>query len=136
MCEAFNKTPVTRRGPHLRLYSLTLPVASTTYSERAYLFCPPQLKNYLRRTMKQDRLNNCLFIRHCHKLITGSTVDTVKIAKRFACANKLATQRTFWEIGVGVCAWLCVRWHISTSTFLSGKWSGRMNTTCCYYEKC
>ena len=37
--------------------------------------------------MKQDSLNNCL-IMHCHKSITD-TLDTVKIAKRFACANEL-----------------------------------------------
>ena len=42
-----------------------------------------QLKNYLRSTMKQDCLNNCLLM-HCHKSITD-TLDTVKIAKRFAC---------------------------------------------------
>ena len=36
--------------------------------------------------MKQDRLNNCLLM-HCHKSITD-TLDTVKIAKSFACANK------------------------------------------------
>ena len=37
--------------------------------------------------MKQDRLNNCLLM-HCHKSITDTLV-TVKIAKRFACANEL-----------------------------------------------
>ena len=36
--------------------------------------------------MKHDRLNNCLLM-HCHKSITD-TLDTVKIAKSFACANK------------------------------------------------
>ena len=42
---------------------------------------------HLRSTMKQDRLNNCLLM-HCHKPITD-TLETVKIAKRFACANEL-----------------------------------------------
>ena len=37
--------------------------------------------------MKQDRLNNCLLI-HYHKSITD-TLDNVKMAKRFACANEL-----------------------------------------------
>ena len=36
--------------------------------------------------MKQDRLNNCLLM-HCHKSITD-TLATMKIAKRFACANE------------------------------------------------
>ena len=40
----------------------------------------------LRSTMKQDRLNNCLLM-HCHKSI-ADTLDTVKIAKRFACSNE------------------------------------------------
>ena len=46
----------------------------------------PSDDNYLRGTMKQDRLNNCRLM-HCHKSITD-TLDTVKIAKRFACANE------------------------------------------------
>ena len=36
--------------------------------------------------MKQDRLNDCPLL-HCHKSITD-TLDAVKIAKRFACANE------------------------------------------------
>ena len=39
--------------------------------------------------MKQDGLNNCLQM-HCHKSITD-TQDTVKIAKRFECANEQRT---------------------------------------------
>ena len=50
---------------------------------RAYIF--RRLKNYLRSTMKQARLNNCL-LTHCHKSITD-TLDTLKIAKRFGYAN-------------------------------------------------
>ena len=38
-----------------------------------------QLKNYLRSTMKQDRLNNCLLM-HCHKSITDR-LDTVQITR-------------------------------------------------------
>ena len=45
------------------------------------------LKNSLRSTMKQDRLNNCILM-HCHKSIYGLTLDTVKIVKRFACADE------------------------------------------------
>ena len=47
-----------------------------------------RLKNYLRSTMEQDRLNNCLLM-HCNKSITD-TLGNVKIAKRFACANDLS----------------------------------------------
>ena len=88
MCEAFNKTPVTKTllgevHKFLRMY-LTLPVASAT-SERTFSTLR-RLKNYLRSTMKQDRLNNCLLM-HCRKSITD-TLDTVKIAKWFACANE------------------------------------------------
>ena len=68
----------------LRLY-LTLPVASSI-SERTF-YALRRLKNYLRSTIKQNRLNNCLFM-HCHKSIMG-TLYTVKIAKRFARANEL-----------------------------------------------
>ena len=45
------------------------------------------LKNSLRSTMKQDRLNNCILM-HCHKSIYGLTLDTVKIVKKFACADE------------------------------------------------
>ena len=64
---------------------LTLHVASPT-SERTFSALR-QLKNYLRSTMKRDRLNNCLLM-HCHKSITD-TLNGVKIAKKFACANEL-----------------------------------------------
>ena len=54
---------------------------------KTHILCPQRrLKNYLRSTMKQDGLNNCLQM-HCHKSITD-TQDTVKIAKRFTCANE------------------------------------------------
>ena len=45
------------------------------------------LKNYLRSTIKQDRLNNCPLM-HCYKSIILWRLDIVKIAKRFVCANK------------------------------------------------
>ena len=88
ICEAFNKTPVTKT-PHgevhklLRLY-LTLPVPSAT-SKRTF----PSLhhpKTYLRSTMNQNRLNKCLLL-HCHKSITD-TLDNVDIAKKFVHANE------------------------------------------------
>ena len=45
------------------------------------------LKNYLRSTMKEDRLSNCLLM-HCRHKSIPDTQDTVKITKRFACANE------------------------------------------------
>ena len=54
---------------------------------RAHIFCPQTTQElYLRSTMKQDRLNNCL-VMYCHKSITD-TLATMKTAKRFACANE------------------------------------------------
>ena len=49
-------------------------------------FAHRRLKNFQRSTMKQERLNNSLLM-HFHKSITN-TLDTMKTAKRFACANK------------------------------------------------
>ena len=77
------------RGPHALVLkstkmNLTIPVTWAT-SERTFSALR-WLKNYLRSTTKQDRLNNSLLV-HCHKSITD-TIDTVKIAKRFACANE------------------------------------------------
>ena len=64
------------------------------------------LKNYLRSTMKQDCLNNCLPM-HCHKLTTG-TMDTVKKhCKVEVCLCQRTMQTVFWKICVGVlCKWL------------------------------
>ena len=71
------------RAELLQMY-LTIPVTSAT-SESTFSALR-LLKNYLRSTMKQDCLNNCLLM-HCHKLTTG-TLYTAKVAKRFACANE------------------------------------------------
>ena len=93
MCEAFKKTPVAKTllgevHKLFRLY-LTLPVVT---SERTFSALR-RLKDYLRSTM-QDRLNNCLLI-YRHKSITD-TLDTVKIAKRFACANEPRKGHLIW----------------------------------------
>ena len=88
ICEAFNKIPITKTllgevHKLLRLY-LTLPVASAT-SKRTFSSLR-RLKTYLRSTMNQNRLNNCLLL-HCHKSITD-TLDTVDITKKFVRANE------------------------------------------------
>jgi len=87
--DAFNKTPVTKTllgevHELLRLYLTFIPVASAT-SERT-LSSLRRLKTYLRSTMNQNRLKNCLLL-HCHKSITD-TLDTVDIAKKFVRAKE------------------------------------------------
>ena len=77
----------------LRLY-LALPVALAT-SERTFS-APGRLKTYLRSTMKQDRLNNCLLL-YCHNSFTY---------RKEVCLCKRTRQKTFWKIRVEVCAWL------------------------------
>ena len=58
----------------LRMY-LTIPV--DIGDRRTHIFCPQMgPKNYLRSTMKQDRLSNCLLM-HCHKSITY-TLETLR----------------------------------------------------------
>ena len=47
---------------------------------------------YLKSTMHQDLLDKCLSM-HCLQ-IAIFTLDTVKITKRFACANKQRAQQT------------------------------------------
>ena len=73
MCETLNKTPVSKTllGEVYKLLSLylTFPVALAT-SERTF-FALRRLKNYLRTTMKQDRLNKSLLM-HCQKSITDT----------------------------------------------------------------
>ena len=83
----------------LQVY-LTIPVTSAT-SESTFSALR-LLKNYLRSTMKQDCLNNCLLM-HCHKLTTG-TLYTAKV-----CLRQRIMQRAFWKIYVGVCTWLSGR---------------------------
>ena len=76
---------------------------------RAHILCPQTTQElYLRSTMKQDRLNNCLLM-HCHKSITD-TLATMKIAKRFACANEQRKGHLKKKIWVGVWVWLSERW--------------------------
>ena len=51
-----------------------------------HIFCPQVTQEPLRATMKPDYQNNCLLM-YCHKLIMD-ILNSVKIAKRFACANE------------------------------------------------
>ena len=58
----------------------------------AWGYSPPKMKIWegsappTSSEHRLDRLNNCLLL-DCHTLITD-TMDTVKIAKRFSCANE------------------------------------------------
>ena len=63
---------------------LTIPVTTST-AERSFSTLR-RLKNYLRTTMVQERLNNLLLL-HVHKSETD-TVDMVEIAKLFIRANE------------------------------------------------
>ena len=63
--------------PLLRLY-LTIPATLAT-SQRTFSALR-QLKNYLRSTMKQAHLNNCLLM-HCHKSIMNTLLVPMNNAK-------------------------------------------------------
>ena len=112
----------------LQMY-LTIPVTSAT-SESTFSALR-LLKNYLRSTMKQDCLNNCLLM-HCHKLTTG-TLYNAKV-----CLRQQTMQRAFWKIYVGVCTWLSGRtapprfktlrclWHVSLKVIITLDNQGKM----------
>ena len=59
---------------------------------KAHISCPHLTICYLKSTMNQDRLNNCLLL-HCLQ-IAIFTLHTVKITKRFTCANEQRAQYT------------------------------------------
>ena len=67
----------------LRLY-LTAPVTSAT-SERTFSALR-RLKNCMRSTMRQDRLNSCILL-HCHKPDTEN-IESEEIAKSFVSVNE------------------------------------------------
>ena len=67
----------------LRLY-LTIPITSST-SERAFSTLR-RLLTYLRSTMTEQRLNNCMLL-HIHKDLTD-TIDLCQIAKDFVVAKE------------------------------------------------
>ena len=67
----------------LRLY-LTLPITSST-SERAFSTLR-RLQTYLRSTMMEQRLNNCMLL-HIHKDLTDS-LDLHQVAKDFISAKE------------------------------------------------
>lgn len=67
----------------LRLY-LTVPITSST-SERAFSILR-RLLTYLRATMTEQRLNNCMLL-HVHKDLTDD-LDLFEIAKDFIIAKE------------------------------------------------
>ena len=69
----------------LRLY-LTVPITSST-SERAFSTLR-RLLTYLRATMTEQRLNNCMLL-HIHKDLTDN-LDVCEIAKEFIMAKEEA----------------------------------------------
>lgn len=85
ICEAMNtnntfKSMLSEVHDLLRLY-LTVPITSAT-SERSFSALRFVL-TYLRSTMSEQRLNNCLLL-HIHKDITDS-LDITDIGKQFIC---------------------------------------------------
>ena len=66
----------------LRLY-LTIPVTTCT-AERSFSSLR-RVKNYLRSTMSEERLNNIMLL-HVHKEETD-TLDLTEIARLFVSAN-------------------------------------------------
>ena len=85
-----------------------------------------------RSTMKQDRfslcLNNCLLMRT--QLSIADSIDTVKISKRFACANELNK----WHFGNGVGLWSTARFVYDNLWHNKSKWRaliGQLATTIC-----
>ena len=74
---------------------------------RAYIFCPPSTQELHRKhneTVSSEQVPTYAL----SQIDYGHTVDTFEIAKRFPCAKELRKEH-FWEIRVGVCAWLGLR---------------------------
>ena len=87
ICDAMNETPSYKRilseiHKVLRLY-LVVPVTSAT-SERTFSVLK-RLLVYLRSTMTEMRLNNCLLV-HVHKDLTDA-LNLEDIAKEFVACN-------------------------------------------------
>ena len=108
MCEAFNKTTVTKTllgevHKLLRLYlTLTVPSAISDFT----FFALRQLENSdLRSTIKQDRLNKCLVPMHCHK----SIMDTPWILLRLQRGLLVPTKYANYILGHSSSG-MCVIW--------------------------
>ena len=78
----------------LRLY-LTIPATLAT-SQRTFSALR-QLKNYLRSTMKQAYLNNCLLM-HCHKLIMNTPLVPTNNAKGILENLSLGMRMAEWKV--------------------------------------
>ena len=92
VCDAMNsssayKSVLSEVHKLLRLY-LTVPITSST-SERTFSALK-RLVTYLRSTMTEKRLNNCLLL-HMHKQLTDQ-LDLTNIAVEFISANSERTR--------------------------------------------
>ena len=92
VCDAMNKVSGAKvlcsdLYGFLKLF-LTIPV-TTASSERTFSVTR-RLKNFLRSSMTQERLNHVLLL-HCHKLRTDK-IDIHKIASSFITANEQRLQ--------------------------------------------
>ena len=90
MCEAFNKIPVTKTllGEVHKTLTDVSDITSSIRDCRAHIFCPQRTQELPKKHHEErppEQLPTDVLI--CHKSITD-TLDTVKIAKGFACANE------------------------------------------------
>ena len=98
ICDAMNhehayKTTLSEVHKLLRLF-LTIPLTSST-AERTFsvLRC---LLTYLRSTMTEQRLNNCLLL-HTHKDLTDN-IDLLTIAKEFIAVGVTNERRNYFGV--------------------------------------
>lgn len=88
VCDAMNaqnsfKSLLSEVHKLLRLY-LSIPITSAT-AERTFSVLR-RLLTYLRSTMTEKRLNNCLLL-HVHKKDLAHNINLIDIAKEFTLAN-------------------------------------------------
>ena len=92
VCQAMNEIPGAKSlcSELDRLLRLFLTVPVTTASSERTFSAMRRLKNYLRSTMTQERLNHILLL-HCHKTRTDS-IDIHHIASSFISVNERRQQ--------------------------------------------
>ena len=83
MCHGAHRTIFSEVHKLIRLY-LTIPITTST-SERAFSSLR-RLLTYMRSTMTEKRLNNCMLL-HVHKELTDK-IDLTEIAKEFVCVRE------------------------------------------------
>ena len=67
------------------LYSYAVLLSLRISEFPMHIFCPQNTQELPKK--HHEAGHNCILM-HCHKSIYGLTLDTVKIVKRFACADE------------------------------------------------